>query len=299
MLIEMMSEDLKLTIRQINKIIGNSKAYKKYYINKKRGGTRAIYHPSKELKVLQRWLVANVFFNYPVSEYSTAYEKGCSISRNALLHAENNFILHIDIENFFESIKPTLLSEFFHNELDEDDIKLICRIVMFKGGLTIGSVSSPCIANRLLYTFDTNLVERLQEFGNFTYTRYADDMIISSRNFIHKEIVEIVDDELNKLGLRRNANKTYFTSKKHKRQINGVVLDNNNGNISYGTENLVALKKEVYKFVINCNEIDEIERMKLLGKLAYLKSINENQYRSIVNKYKTYPNGRKLFINHS
>jgi len=293
-----MSAELKLTKRQIDKIIGNGKSYKRYTIKKRDGGVRTIYHPSKDLKVLQRWLVEKIFIKYPVSEYSTAYEKGCSIAKNALSHAGNNFILHTDIEKFFESISTEFLKQYLlenDSELQLADIDLICRIVMFRGGLTIGSVTSPCISNRIMYEFDKNIIERISKLDSFTYTRYADDILISSRKFIDKSILEIIDEELGEIGLSRNYEKTYFTSKQYKRQINGIVLDNNSKNLSYGTEKLNELKKEVYKFVINEGEYNKKDRMRLLGKLAYLKSINEKQYFSLVNKYIKYPNGNKLF----
>ena len=44
--------------------------YAKYYIPKKNGRKRLIMQPSKELKVIQRWLVKNILCDFPISEYS-------------------------------------------------------------------------------------------------------------------------------------------------------------------------------------------------------------------------------------
>ena len=296
MLIEKMSEDLKITKRHITKIIGNGNSYKKYTIPKRNHEVRTIYHPSKDLKILQKWIVDNVIKEYPVSGYSTAYENGCSVSKNALIHASNNFILHIDIKNFFESIKKINLYSLLDSsetKLDDIDKDFVYKIVMFKGGLTIGSVASPPIANRIMYFFDLSIVDKLSQIGNYTYTRYADDIVISSKKYITHDVISIVDQELSIIGLKRNNEKTYFTSKKHKRQINGIVIDNNIAKISYGSKKLQELKKEIYNYVLH--DAENQKRIQLLGKLAYLKSVNNRQYESIVRKYINFKFGNKLF----
>lgn len=55
MLLELISELLLLEEDYILEIAGTaSKRYKKFYIKKRNGSSRAIYHPSKELKGIQR-----------------------------------------------------------------------------------------------------------------------------------------------------------------------------------------------------------------------------------------------------
>lgn len=67
----------------------------------------------------------------------------------------------------------------------DEDIELILDICLYRGeNLVVGSVASPQIANMLMYAFDLELKQMLDGFGSFRYTRYADDIVISSMSFI-------------------------------------------------------------------------------------------------------------------
>ena len=46
-------------------IASRNNLYAKYYIPKKNGRYRLILQPSKELKVLQHWLLRNIFAYFP------------------------------------------------------------------------------------------------------------------------------------------------------------------------------------------------------------------------------------------
>ena len=54
-----------------------------------------------------------------------AYQKECSVKRNAQYHKNGRYILHTDIVSFFESIKRETLHSFFvRNKLVVDTLKL-------------------------------------------------------------------------------------------------------------------------------------------------------------------------------
>ena len=55
---------------------------------------------------------------------------------------------------------------------------------MHKGNnLVVGSVASPIISNCVMYEFDIRM-SKLLESNKMNYTRYADDIVISSNQFI-------------------------------------------------------------------------------------------------------------------
>ena len=51
------------------------KNYKKICIKKRSGGVRVAYHPAVELKMIQAWLVSEVFSIFPISDIAMAYIK--------------------------------------------------------------------------------------------------------------------------------------------------------------------------------------------------------------------------------
>ena len=298
-LIEKISEDLNIDKQYLRNIAKRNNLYKKYYIpkNKKR---RLIMQPTRELKVVQYWLCKNIFSKFEKSNYSSASEKGCSILKNAKVHSENSYILHMDIEDFFPSINRKMLIKLFRNnsgvvnelKLSNSDIEYILDIVLYKGeNLVIGSVSSPLISNLVMYDFDNEVKNMLDKKGEYVYTRYADDIVVSSKQYIPKEIVSDIENIMAKFSFIPNKEKTYFMNKSAKRQITGVVIDNNSGKITIGTDRYKKIKSQIYKFLVK-NEGD-VEKIR--GYLAFVESINKEQYKQLKNIYLRYDKDKKLF----
>lgn len=297
------ADDIGIDANYIEIIATRNNRYARYLINKKNGGKREILQPSKELKVIQRWLVKNIFNHFPVSEYSVAYSKGDSVKRNALMHKDANFLLHTDITNFFPSITRSMFVEFFNKnsaiiqelELSEADINLILDICLYSGQyLVVGSVASPRIANIIMYDFDIEVYKLLKQTGNY-YTRYADDLIISSQHFIDEKIIESIAAVMNKYGFVMNRKKTFFMNKKHCRQITGVVIDNNNNSLSVGNKRYKEFERMLYKYLVKGEGNAEY----LKGYLAYIKEINNTQYRQIRNIYVKYDTRGTIFTKES
>lgn len=96
------------------------KKYKVYYIPKRGAGFRVIAQPTKELKNVQRFIVSLLQPKLPVHHKAMAYEYKKSIKDNALLHKDNNYILKMDFQNFFNKIKP----DIFFSKLENTGLKL-------------------------------------------------------------------------------------------------------------------------------------------------------------------------------
>ena len=82
---------------------------------KKGGGVRIAYHPARKLKVIQYWLLRNVFKKMPVHENAMAYRENLSIRDNAKKHTKNKYYLKLDLKDFFPSItygslKPNVIN---------------------------------------------------------------------------------------------------------------------------------------------------------------------------------------------
>ncbi len=165
---------------------------KKFQIEKKSGGKRTIYHPSKKLKTIQYWLVNRVFCEMPVHHAAMAYREGCSILHNAKAHARNRFFVKMDLKDFFPSIRfkdllPHL--EEWHAagdpewELDDHSKSFINKVCFYQHDrLAIGYPTSPIISNIVMQTFDRALAGEVTSagYGNVIYTRYADDIVLST-----------------------------------------------------------------------------------------------------------------------
>lgn len=304
-IIEKMSKDLRISKQLIYDISQNNNLYKTYYKKKKNSrGKRKIFHPSKELKVLQYWVVKNIIYQFPVSDFSCAYERGNSIKNNALIHKNSSYILHLDIRNFFESITEEHVELLFKqiSNLSKQEIELLKNIVMFRDDktnikkLVIGSVSSPSISNRIMYQFDNELYETCIKDTDMKYSRYADDIYISSNKYIDIKIVSKVSEILKKYKFNINDRKTYFMSKSCKRVVTGIILDNNCNKLSLGSKKYKEIKKMIYEFLIKSgNSKDYKTYLKIKGYLSLIKNIEKSKYESLKNTYIKYDKDNILF----
>lgn len=294
-IIDRIALELKLDKEYLSRISSRSAYYyRDFTIPKRNGGKRNISQPSPELKTLQYWVLKNILNKLPVSESAFAYKKGDSIKRHAQIHSKSYYIFHADIQEFFPSVHFSHLRNILmdnkgvfdnlHIDL-EDSLDMIKNICFRKDSLCIGAVSSPAISNIIMCSFD-NQVREYCESNNYIYSRYADDIYISSDKYISQDLFRFISSELIKNGFRLNIRKTRFYSPKYRRKITGIILTNDS-QISIGLERRNKIKKMIYNKLIN-NKGNPYE---ILGYLSFLKDIEPNTYNNMIIKYSKYCNG--------
>lgn len=293
--IEKIASELNLDYTYLKRISKRSSFYyRDYTIPKRNGDPRYISQPSPELKTLQYWVAHNILKELPVSKAAHAYKKGDSIKKHAQLHQRSRFILHADICNFFPSIKSSMLTDVLRENPDifsslgldlEASLTDIQDICFRNHRLCIGAVSSPAISNIVMYSFDTILLEYCQTNG-YLYSRYADDIYISSAKHIPPDVLSFLDEELNKYGFRINYGKTRFLSAKARRKITGLVITNDSS-VSVG----LARRKQIKKMIYNKLKHGIGDSNQILGYLSFLKDVEPATYNNLIIKYSQYCSG--------
>lgn len=269
-----------------------SHRYRVYPIEKRTGGQRIIQHPSRQLKFLQRWLVDHVFTCLPIHAAATAYKDGASVRKNAAIHVKNSYLLKLDFENFFHSIKKGDVERLVQVnrdkvplEFDDRDVSLISKIVTRYDALVIGAPSSPMISNQVMYEFDGIVYQYCVERG-VAYSRYADDLCFSTRQpnvlFEVHEMVKSLISDLAYPKLSLNQKKTSHSSKKRKRLVTGVSLTSDD-KISLGRDKKRMVRSLVHRFSVGQIELEE--RCYLAGYLSYAKSVEPIFIERLVTKF--------------
>lgn len=290
---EKISQDLKLDRLYIEKILSKSQYYyKDYFIQKSNGEKRRISQPSPELKSFQYWVVKNILSKYKVSASAFAYKKGDSIKKHAAFHLGSKYIFHTDIRNFFGSISPLLLinalkendSPIKDMSIDIDDFIYCVQKICFRNNkLCIGSVSSPSISNIVMLSFDETIMDFCDENG-LKYSRYADDIYISSEKYISIDLSGFISKQLLKLGLTMNKRKTWYCSSKNRQLITGLTLTSDHKSITIGKQYKNLIKKLIYNKLIH-NTGDPLI---IMGYLSYLKQVEPYAYNKLITKYSKY-----------
>ena len=147
--------------------------------------TRTIYKPSPLLKKFHSFLNGFLLDHLPVNaQVSFAYRKGATLYQAVLPHSKSRAFYQTDLEKFFNSItEPLIRSTIQRATIPIEDIssyldRIICMLTI-EGRLPIGYSTSPTLSNACLLHFDEAMAIESEARG-WLYTRYADDIIISS-----------------------------------------------------------------------------------------------------------------------
>lgn len=291
MIFERMAIDLSLPGNHVARLVKTaSYQYKQYPIAKRGGGVRIILHPSRRLKALQKWLLANVIATWPVHRAATAYRKGHTILDNATVHLGTRFLLRMDMAEFFPSLTIEDMLAFnrtrtgLFRDWSEQDFDWFCRLTLRFGRLTIGAPTSPAISNALCFDLDVAL-DALCQIRGVNYTRYADDLFFSANEKgvlaeIEQEVKRTISTVTLPKGLRVNDDKTRHSSKKGARKVTGIVLGSD-GKAYVGRH----LKRRVKSQVHMLDRLTPSERESLAGMISYITGFDPAFMNTLVNKY--------------
>ncbi|HDM8059083.1 reverse transcriptase family protein [Vibrio harveyi] len=272
-------------------------------------------------KILEHYLS-----HIPLNRSATAYCTGKSYYDFIEPHRENFFFLRLDIRNFFHSISSNLVesrlldyfsSEPLTNNCTQTHAQAVKNLVVYNLGdkcsnttfrnkevLPMGFPLSPIISNVVFRKIDL-LIEKFCDLHGITYTRYADDLLFSSRGvenslpevlfgsgsryrepFLHsKSFYNEISLLLNVDGFKINPKKTIkFT---HTASINGYVIAGTNYPDIMGSIRLSNKKTNIISKLINKVSFGESDRIiiKKLFPEDYPKPrFKSNQYK-FIDKY--------------
>ncbi len=291
MLLEMISDSLKLP-RTFVQGIGRkaSHSYKVYQIPKRTGGFREIAHPAKPLKALQRWLLHSVVGLWPVHDAAFAYVKGRGIRAHAERHATSRYLLRLDFESFFPSIRGSDILAYLATKPPgtetwaADDYELFVRLCCRVGHLSIGAPTSPALSNALCLSLDHQSAT-LAGMCGAVYTRYADDLFFSTAR---RDVLKNVPDSMEKIirslpvpaNLRLNPAKLRHSSKASRRQVTGIVLSSD-GRAILGRDRKRRIRSQIHRF----DTLLPKDKASLRGMIAFATSIEPSFMNDLVLKY--------------
>lgn len=143
------------------------------------------------------------------NEHSFAYHKHIGTLNALDDHLRSNYFIKLDIHHFFESITEerffAVYGERFNKFWTEN-----LRGCFYRGALSIGFVTSPVISNFYMSRFDETIAEFVNTHPQTHYSRYSDDILLSSENSKEDldELYILVVHELSAYGLELNEKKT-------------------------------------------------------------------------------------------
>lgn len=286
-------------------IPNKSELYRSFKIPKKSGGMRQIDAPNDELmralRELKDILEMRFFATYSTNAF--AYVKGRSSVDAVERHQKNGsrWFLKLDFSKFFPSTTPAFvmkmlsmtypISEFVKNDSDREELEKALSLCFLRGGLPQGTPVSPMLTNMMMIPVDYTIAKMCREHTpHLCYTRYADDMHISSEfDFRWSTVVNNITRILEDFGapFSLNREKTHYGNSNGRNWMLGLML-NQNGDITIGYKKKKILKAKVFQFMSDFLKGDAWsldETQKFAGILSYSKMVEPNFTNHLLDVY--------------
>ncbi len=204
---------------------------------------RTITAPSKRLKLRQRWILENILNKAKISKHAHGFEQKRSIKTNAQLHANSDYVICMDIKDFFPSVKEESVVNVFRKfgytvSASSELAKLCC----YNGALPQGAPTSPRLANIVCKRLDAALSSYAKSCG-ILYSRYADDLTFSSNKEMN-DVIDNVTELVKSFGFDINQEKTRSFDINEPKFITGLVVQN--GTVRIPKRFKRELKKEIH-----------------------------------------------------
>lgn len=278
---------LKISTKKLNWLTNDRvKHYTCFNIKKRDGSKREIFAPRSYLKGVQRKILDDLLQRVGLNSHAEGFRKKRSILTNSRRHIGKKVVIKMDLKDFFPSITfKRVLGMFISLGYPRKVSLLLAKLVTHNGRLPIGAPTSPAIANIVSTRLDKRL-SRLGDKMGFDYSRYADDLTISSNNKSINNMIPFFKEIVREEGFEINEAKMRILRNAGRQKITGIVV-NEKPNID---------KKEIKKLravIYNCHHKDIKQEVK---KWAEKKKNLDNPYAYTLSEFKSSLLGKINFV---
>lgn len=226
-------------------------------------------------------------------------------------HIDSQYFLKLDICNFFNSISKRSLNKILKMVLSDNgsemylsnltgktavykssvinewnEVEKILDLCFVNGKLPLGLVSSPILSNIYMDYFDRRFCD---EFPQLKYTRYSDDILISSEEeFDVRAVKQYIIDELKLLKLTINLEKTncfrILEPGDHIKFLGlNIVRGKKNNYVTVGKKYIKLVSKNVTEYL---RGESKFKKSQLVGQIEYLRFISIKDYDAFTKIFK-------------
>ena len=283
-----------------------STLYRHFKIPKRSGGLRQIDAPEAPLMTalldLKKILEEKFMFTYHTTAF--AYVHGRSTIDAVKRHQRNGsrWVLKTDLSKFFPHTTPEFLfsmiyqtfplCEYIHEGYGyREAFERAMSLCFLGGGLPQGTPTSPMLTNQMMIPVDYEINKLCHEFTpHLCYTRYADDMDISSEYSFHwTDVVKQIGEVLKKFNapFEFNKDKIHYGSTSGRNWMLGVMF-NKDGNITVGHENKKTFKNSLFAFgcaIKDGHPWSVEDTQHLQGLASYYKMVEGDLIKEMIKKY--------------
>jgi hypothetical protein len=278
-------------VHEAYQLIQAGNAYETWSIPKRNGDARRIDAPREPLKGLQRRVLDRLLYRAPVSNAAHGFVPSRSIVTGARVHLPTaRTVFNVDLKDAFPSVDVVRVKHLMTryvtipllhlgmpmgNDRVRDVVRVLTSFVTHNGALPQGAPTSGCLLNLACVKVDKYiykyLSERLPQAG---YTRYADDLTISSPGEIPDYVRQEIQKIIRNCGFRVNADKVHYAdAKKGQRlEVTGLYLER--GKIRIPRERIDQFRAMIHQMAqIPKGQLSDGQRLEVQSSVAFVKMV--------------------------
>lgn len=261
----------------------NENSYYTFQIPKRSGGFREIYAPNDELKTVQEKILKTFTKDLKFLPHNAAHgftrHRNCKTALEVHKAHGSRWFLKLDIKDFFPNttnniIKDAMKKVYPFCAMEDAAQNYMINICTLNGAAPQGAPTSPMITNMVMVPIDVQITKYCKEHG-LVYTRYADDILISSKvSFDWQTTQNDVQEMLGPYSLK--TEKTRYGSF-NGRNWNLGLMYNNNFEITVGHKKKKLVKNMIHNYLAK-EEKDYETWYQLIGTVGYCNYIEPEYF---------------------
>ena len=212
--------------------------YSEFDILRHNGEARTIHAPIQPIKAIQRTLadLLTAWYTRPIHVHGFVPER--DIRTNAAPHRRQQWVLRVDLADFFPSInfgrvRGMFLAEPF--EFGEQAATMLAQICCHDNQLPQGAPTSPIVSNYIARGLDRT-VALLARAERCYFSRYADDLTFSTDRTVFPSSIAFVEGNraqvgptldalIQSAGFMVNEDKTRLVRQSQRQRVTGLVVN--------------------------------------------------------------------------
>ena len=235
--------------------------------------TRAISSPKVGLKAIQSWLGFHLCRAIKLPDCVHGFVPGKSTISAAKLHLGAEWVLSIDIRDFFPSTsRDRVQAALSKLGYPQRGCEILSRLMTLHGALPQGSPASPALANLCFENVDVQIAALASDL-NATYTRYADDLVISASGPMPTNLVGSVSDIVVSDGWTIAEEKTRIKTKPNPLRVHGILVHGRSLRLPKKYRNAVRMMQ----YALRRQVVSEDLKRVYLGHISYASAVYGGQ----------------------
>lgn len=216
------------------------------------GKPRHLWDAAPPLKLIHQRIKEKLLTRVVFPRYIQGGVRGCSQMSNARIHAQARVLISDDIQSFFPTISAIQVFRIWRHvfRFSRQVSNLLTTLTTRDGALPQGAITSPALANMVLWQVEPQLVTQLNRLG-FRYSRFVDDVCVSSRRshplHVIKRVSRAVHAVLLGQGFAPKLEKHELAWRGRRMFVTKINVDNK---LSFPRERIRSIKSDVVQLAL-------------------------------------------------